>query len=186
MWIFPINVVSLLVTGTCSYYIYNCDHSLAFEKSQNLYYAGCTLQIYLNYIMVRESVMTVSHFCIGRRSSFSFLVMMHYAFACLDLIVVTILMIWGGVAINKTPAVSYVTAPEESGLLAFLNVTTLNCVLGFSYVVAHIFAMVAAFIIITFSPERFGFGPRNFDDTAWLEDDLEESGFLAATIRQRR
>lgn len=46
--------------------------------------------------------------------------------------------------------------------------------------------MIVAFIIITFSPARFGFGPRNFDDTTWLEDDLDENSFLASTIRQRR
>jgi len=116
-------------------------------------------------------------------------IVMHYTLSCIDNLFMTGLMIWGVVAVSSDSAKGFATAPEETGLSAFLTVTTVNIVMSFLYVCSHVCAVPVTFTIIAMSPERFGFAHRRGDgDLDWVEEDieLENNTALAETIRDRR
>ena len=62
----------------------------------------------------------------GHHQGFAIVLVGHYFTSCLDNLLLTGIMIWGTVAINSDEAKEYETAPEETGLANFLQITTLN------------------------------------------------------------
>ena len=67
MWIFPVNVLSIIGCFFCAYRIFSVDKQLAIETSKSLYYAGSSLQSYFIYIVMRDTMLTLSHFARGHQ-----------------------------------------------------------------------------------------------------------------------
>ena len=68
-------------------------------------------------------------------------VLIHYFSACLDNLVMTGLGIWGAIALNSDAADEFADADPETGLPAFITVTTVNVVMALLYACSHILAL---------------------------------------------
>ena len=93
-------------------------------------------------------------------------------------------MIWGTVAINSDEAKEYETAPEETGLANFLQITTLNVVMAYLYVFSHICACPIGICIVAMNPHIIGM--RRQEDLTDEELDLMNDPVGAERIRAQR
>ena len=161
MWIFPVNVLSIIGCFFCAYRIFNVDKQLAIETGKSLYYAGSSLQSYFIYIVMRDTMLTLSHFARGHQQAFAIVILAHYFMSCLDNLLLTGLTIWGTVALNGSQAAEFSKSPEATGLSMFIVVTTFNVVMAYIYVCAHVCAFPITLCCIARDPERFIVRLRN-------------------------
>lgn len=167
-WIFPVNLLALIGCISCAYYIFTIDRKLALESGKSLYYAGVSLQGYFIYIVMRDTTLTLSHFVRGHQQGFLIVILAHYFMSCLDNLLLTGLAIWGTVAVNRLEATQYAAQEVTSGLPTFVTVTTINIVVAYLYVCAHICAFPITICCIARDPERF---VANLRDPEELNDD---------------
>ena len=95
------NLLAIIGCFFCAYRIFNVDKELALDKGKALYYAGGSLQSYYIYIVLRDSLLTLSHFIRGHQMAFAIVILAHYFMSCLDNLLLTGLTIWGTVALNS-------------------------------------------------------------------------------------
>lgn len=101
-------------------------------------------------------MIALRQFCRGNQEAFVLTVILHYVTSCLDNILLTGLTIWATIALKSEQADEYAKAAEETGLGAFLTVTTVNVVMAYIYICSHICALPIGSLIVSRDPERFG------------------------------
>ena len=80
---------------------------MALDTGKGLYYAGNSLQSYYIYIVMRDSMLTLSHFIRGHNMAFAIVILAHYFMSCLDNLLLTGLTIWATVALNSSSAADF-------------------------------------------------------------------------------
>lgn len=164
-------VLAVMTVGSTSYRIFIAvDEQAAVNSGKSLYYAGYFLQSYWLYIVSRDVMITLRQFCRGNQEAFVLTVLLHYVTSCLDNILLTGLTIWSTIALKSEQADEYAKAAEETGLGAFVTVTTVNVVMAYLYITSHICALPIGSFIVSRDPERFGLRlrrePQDWDDEA--------------------
>ena len=156
LYIFPINLIAIGICIYCANIVSSVERDLATGTSKGLFLAGVFMQSYWCYIVMRDTVLTVSHFAKGHRQAFAAVIALHYLMSCLDNLLLTGLMIWGTVEINSSGADDFAKADESTGLPLFLKVTILNIVMAYIYVCSHVCAFPIGLCIIARNPEQYG------------------------------
>lgn len=137
--------------------IFSANREIAITHSKSLYYCGVILQSYFIYIVVRDVLITINIFKRGSGNADEALiavVLIHYFSACLDNLVISGFAIWGTISLNSLEAAEFENADVETGLPAFVTITTLNVVMAILYACSHVFALPIAVCIMSCFPDR--------------------------------
>ena len=106
---------------------------------EGLYLAGVCLQGYFLFIVLREMVITATHFAKGERNSVRSVLTTHFYLAFLDILILGSFSLWA------LPCCGSRSAEDDVGILepvseqaeTFMKVTLVNTVLAFGYIAAH-------------------------------------------------
>ena len=145
----------------CAMTIFSANREIAITHSKSLYYCGVILQSYFIYIVVRDLLITMNIFMRGPQSrqgnaneALIAVVLIHYFSACLDNLVISGFAIWGTISLNSLEAAEFENADVETGLPAFVTITTLNVIMAILYACSHVFALPIAVCIMSCFPDR--------------------------------
>ena len=129
------------------------------------------MQGYWLYIVMRDNLITLTHFTRDDRSAFAVVLIAHYFLSCFDNLIMSGITIWATYALSEPETSDFAFQEEASGMPKFLAVTTLNVVMAYLYVFAHVVACPITICLVARNPEAYGMSVRQPEE--WDDDQLD-------------
>lgn len=111
------------------------------EADKSLYMASVCLQTYLLFIVAKDYLISIGYFRRTDRDAFILVILTHYFSSCLDIVLVTLILIWVTFAMFSEKAQVLLDANVCPGGQSFVTATTANIVLAQAFVLSHIIAL---------------------------------------------